>query len=108
MERKEGPYTVDRGSIEKDGFLLTNVEWHPNHMIDVGQPETGIRRKQPDGTYAEFELIQHDWWDFEKANCVILRCLNKGWSVWRTDKLMDFMKNKGWHKAIQHERSHGR
>lgn len=96
MTDREPPYSVNRGHVERDGYLLTHVEWHPSNMhgIDIGQPETGVRRKVSGGDYGDFELIQHGWRDFDAAGDVILRGLAKGWDVYRIAKLMDWLENR--------------
>jgi hypothetical protein len=89
------PYSIKRGEFRNDKWLLTNAEWHPNHMgVDHAQYETGVRFKQPCGKYAGFELIQHGWRDFEKANSLIIRGLDKGWSCYRIGILMDYIRDR--------------
>ena len=88
---RDGPYTVDRGFKRTDRWLLTNMEWHPNNWFgDFAQYETGVRAVV-DGEVVRgsFELIQHGWPDFEAANDVILRGLEKEWSPYKIADIME-------------------
>ena len=92
MAREDGPYTVQRGHVTTDRHILTHVEWHPSSWFgDFGQPETGVRWRDDPGA---FELIQHGWWDFEKAEAIILRGLAKGWDTYRISRLMEWMRER--------------
>jgi len=88
--QREGPYTVPRGFVLADGYILTNVEWHPNEWFgDFAQNETGIQRKGD-----EFRLIQHGWRNFEDACKLILKALAKGWDEYRITILMTWLANR--------------
>lgn len=92
---REPPYSVSRGERITDRWLLTHVEWHPSNWFgDFGQPETGVRERQPDGTWGNFQLIQHGWWDFAAAEALILRALDKGWDAGRIYELMRWMHER--------------
>jgi hypothetical protein len=97
--RADRPYSEARGAVDVDGvWLLTHVIWHP--MMPWGghgcAPETGVRfLKEPDAKgRPRFELIQHGWSDFRRAQNVIERGLRKGWQVDRIAAVMDRVKPK--------------
>ena len=86
------------GSEETPTHLLTHAEWNSMpEYFSRGSHETGIRRLQygkivPDS----FELIQHGWYDWQKAGEVIKRLLAKGKTPSRIHSVMTFIKDKGW------------
>lgn len=90
------------GTHQNADFLLTHIEWNSmNEMFSRGSNETGIRRMQDGEEVADsFTLIQHGWHDWDYAGQVILRQLGKGWSTYRIERLMDFMKSRGLHWPV--------
>ena len=93
--RKEEPYSVRRGRVEVDTYLLTHAEWHPcDFGMDYAQYETGVRYKQPDGEYRGWTLFQHGWHDFEAVTKVIVKGLNKGWDEDRIQVVIDYLRSR--------------
>ncbi len=96
-EKREPPYTVDRGFKRTGRWLLTHREWHPSSMdhVDIGHPETGVRRID-DGVIIDgsFWLIQHGWRDFEAAEAFILAGLEKGWDADRVSAAMEWLADR--------------
>jgi len=101
----EHPYTEPIGHAEIDGrWVLTHVIWHPT--LPWGghgnQPETGVRDRQDVDTATgreRFDLIQHGWRDFKRAEAVIVKGLRKGWSPFRISEAMERAKNWGRKRA---------
>lgn len=86
----ETPRTTIFPPRETEDYLLTNIVWENSY--GSYQPETGVRRRVPDGTWADFSLIEHGWYDFEEANDLILRALHKGWDACRIGNFMQKLK----------------
>lgn len=110
IEAKEPPYSVNRGQKIVGDLLLTNVEWHPSNWWggDYGQPETGVRRMEGDkAVEGSFLLIQHGWWNFDFANEVIVKALEKGWDDCRTHDLMRWMLER-WPSRCHRYKHEGR
>lgn len=85
--RKEPPYMDHISQVKTDRWYLTNCIWHPSFGgFDIGQPETGVKPVR-DGVVVHgpgtFRLIQHGWTEFETANKIILKALDKGWDECR-------------------------
>lgn len=92
------PYTVGRGHKKVDGrWSLWHREWHPNGMCgDIGQPETGVWSLDCEGkeVYGSHRLIQHGCWDFDAAETLIVRALQKGWDEGRITDLFRNMEDR--------------
>jgi len=98
--QEEHPYTEPKGNATIDGrWVLTHVIWHPT--LPYGGhgncPETGVRdMTDVDAATGRprFDLIQHGWYDFAKAEAVITKGLRKGWSPFRISEAMDRINRK--------------
>jgi hypothetical protein len=102
-DAQEPPYSVSRGVTKVDGrWMLTHAEWHPSsiHDVDIGQPETGVRRLCDGAAVPDsFALIQHGWWDFAAAEALIVRALRKGLDAERVATLMQWLEPRRRRKA---------
>jgi hypothetical protein len=87
---ERGPRSTRFPPRETEDYFLSNAVWENSH--GSFQPETGVRRRKPDGTWGEFFLIEHGWLDFETANDIILRALRKGWDNCRIGDFMQKLK----------------
>jgi endo-beta-N-acetylglucosaminidase D len=86
----DGPYSVSRGRSERNGYVLTHAEWHPCHMdVDIAQYESGLHH--PDGT---FDLIQHGMRDFDRAEQLIWRAVDKGWDASRMTDVLRYLRDR--------------
>lgn len=94
-ERRDGPYSVFISDQKHDDFYLSNVEWHRNDWYgDHPQYETGVRPVRCGvilNDHGDFTLIQHGWYDFERADQIILKGLRKGWDALRISRLIEWM-----------------
>lgn len=86
------------GWEQTDTHLLTHNEWHSMpEYFSRGSNETGIRRVENGQTVDDsFCLIQHGWYDWQKAGAVIKRLLAKGREPSRIADVMDYIKERGW------------
>jgi len=91
------PCSIPAGSHKDGKYLLTHAIWR-NSYGSV-QPETGVRFARPDGSYDGFCLIQHGWLDFQAAENIILRGLQKGWQVSRIEDLLCRIRDRSGPKA---------
>lgn len=98
MSEEDGmPESLPVSHLESDGYLLTNVLWCTHSLAGYHKnPETGIRKLDDDGNYVGFDLIQHGWSNFDKANDIILKGLRKGWDTYKISNILDFIKSKRW------------
>lgn len=92
----EFPCCAPRGRVEFGGFYLTHAIWRNSY--GSYQPETGVRRKQVDGTYAEFELVQHNNDNWPLVTAVLLAGLSKGW---RSDRIANVIEWLGKRNKIK-------
>jgi hypothetical protein len=91
------------GHEKTDTHLLTHIAWNSMpEYFSYGSNETGIRDIR-DGKVVEgtFRLIQHGWTDWQWAGEIIKRLLAKGKDDYKIFKLMDYMKDRKWHKRPQ-------
>lgn len=78
-----------------DTHLLTSI-MH-NYMPEYGgsgSVETGVRELDGQG-FKNFRLIQHGWHRWREAHEFIKKGLAKGWDVYRIDRAMQFLKDRG-------------
>ncbi len=88
MYQEDDPLSVSMGykeiTLGDRTVILTNALWKSS-------PETGVRIN------GKFELIQHGWLNFDKANDFILKALSKGWDCWKLSEVMTWMHdNNRW------------
>jgi len=90
------PMSESKGEATVDGrWLLTHAIWRNSH--GSCQPETGVRDLTDVDTETgrpRFDLIQHGWVNFAKAQAVIEKGLRKGWSPFRISEVMDRIPRK--------------
>lgn len=77
---------------ETSDYFLSNAVWENSY--GSFQPETGVRRRQADGTWGDFALIEHGWLDFNSANDLIVKALAKGWDTCRIGDFMQKLKER--------------
>lgn len=80
-----------------DTHLLTSIRWVPMpELFSRGSVETGVREvKDGQVVNGSFQLIQHGWHRYEDAHTFIKKGLAKGWDVYRIDRAMQFLKERG-------------
>jgi hypothetical protein len=97
--RQGEPYSEMRRSARIDGrWQLTHAVWHNSFDVRPGCPETGVRDLEDVDSKTgrpRFDLIQHGWWDFDRAEAVIAKGLRKGWSPFRISEAMERARNWG-------------
>lgn len=99
------PYSEKRGEATVDErWLLTHAVWRPT--LPWGghgeQPETGVRDLadvDEKTNRPRFDLIQHGWHDFQRAERFIIAGLRKGWSPFRISEAMERAKHWGRKRA---------
>jgi hypothetical protein len=99
-EERDLPRSTQISTRRHGDWLLTNGIWE--NCYGSYQPETGVRNIRmidPSTGRPCFTLIEHGWRDFEAANDVILRGLDKGWSTCRITNLMCWLKERRRPKA---------
>lgn len=94
------PYCESRGAAAIDGrWVLTHAVWYPTTLAGLGNCyETGVRdlRDLDERTgRPRFDLIQHGWRDFDRAERFITAGLRKGWSPFRVSEAMERARNWG-------------
>lgn len=95
MENRE--LSKKLGSEKTDTHFLTHNNW--NSMPEIfsrGSNETGIRSVKGGVIQDDFFLVQHSWYDWQKAGEVIKRLLSKGRTPRRISDIMDYIKERGW------------
>jgi hypothetical protein len=100
--RQGEPYSEMRSSAKIERWLLTHAVWYNSFEVRSGCPETGIRDfGEVDNKTGRprFDLIQHGWWDFARAEAVIAKGLRKGWSPFRISEAMERARNWGRQRA---------
>jgi len=94
--RDELPMSESRGEATIDGrWLLTHAIWRNSH--GSCEPETGVRDLAAVDVKTgrpRFDLIQHRWPSFTKAQAVIEKGLRKGGSPLRISEVMDRIPRK--------------
>jgi hypothetical protein len=90
----ERPRSTHVSSVRVGDWLLTNAVWE--NSLGSYQLETGIRyMNQIEATgRPRFELIQHDWSNFDAANDVIIKALRKQWRPYRISAFMENLKDR--------------
>jgi hypothetical protein len=91
------PRFTTLGSEQTDTHLLTHANWCPApYLSSRGSNETGVRSVVNGQVQDDFFLIQHGWYDWQKAAEVIKRLLSKGRSPRQVADVMGFMRERGW------------
>lgn len=86
------PHMERHGHVEFAGWYLTHAVWRNSY--GSYQSETGVRFRQPDGSYADFTLAQHNSDNWHLVTVVMLAGLSKGWAVHRTASLIDWLHRR--------------
>ena len=85
------------GKEKTDTHFLTHNCWNSMpEYFSRGSNETGVRSVINGEIQDDFFLIQHSWYDWQKAGEVIKRLLGKGRTPRRVSDIMDYIKERGW------------
>lgn len=91
------PRMSSLGREQTDTHLLTHANWCPEPYLSTrGCNETGVRSVVNGVVQDDFYLIQHGWYDWQKAAEVVKRLLAKGRSPRQISNVMDFMRERSW------------
>lgn len=91
------PLSVSLGVDKTSTHFLTHNCWNSMpEYFSRGSNETGVRTVVDGQVQDDFELIQHGWYDWQKAGEVINLLLTKGRAPRRIGEVMDYMKERRW------------
>lgn len=86
-------YLYDENPAEKicdprktDTHFITHLRWNRSNEIGICSVKDGAVQN-------DFQLVQHGWPDFKKAEEVIIRQLAKGHDISRICKFMDMARD---------------
>lgn len=97
FEREDRPLSVCLGKEKTETHFLTHNCWNSMpEYFSRGSNETGVRSVIGGEIQDDFQLIQHGWFDWQKAGEVIKRLLAKGRSPRRIADVMDYIKERRW------------
>lgn len=89
--------SVAIGKEKTETHFLTHNCWNSMpEYFSRGSNETGVRSVVKGVIQDDFQLIQHGWYDWQKAGEVIKRLLARGRTPYRIGEIMDYMKDRRW------------